>query len=119
MLPIIIVEKDVREFIQGVVDNLTARFPSSEIIQEARIFDPKVVPSLDADCAAYGEGDLQLLTIQYSSFVDHNQCSLEWDTLKHCMKMNYSRHSFREFVLKLPLISPLLCTILHFQNLQK
>ena len=40
-------------------------------------------------------------TSQYSSFVDHNQCSLEWDTLKHCMKISYSKHSFREFVLKL------------------
>ena len=82
---------------QAVVDNLTGRFPNSEIIQAARIFDPKVVPTLDTDCAAYGEGDLQLLTCQYSSFVDHNLCSLEWDTLKHCIKMSYSGHSFRVY----------------------
>lgn len=80
-------EKDVGKFVQAVVDNLVARFPSSEIIQAVKIFDPKTVPSSDADCAAYGESDLQLLTTQYSSFVDHNQCSLEWDTLKHCMKI--------------------------------
>ena len=39
------------------------------------------------DCAAYGESDLLLLTSQYASFLDHNLCSLEWDTLKHCMKI--------------------------------
>ena len=65
------------------------------------MFDPKAVPSSDTDCAVYGEDDLQVLTTHYSSFIDHNQCSLEWDTLKHCMKISYSRHSFREFILKL------------------
>jgi len=44
--------------VQAVVDNLIDRFPKSEIIQAARIFDPKAVPTLDADCAAYVEGDL-------------------------------------------------------------
>ena len=84
-----------------MVDNLTARFPSSKIIQAVKMFDPKAVSSLDTDCAAYREDDLQVLTIHYSSFIDHNQCSLEWDTLKYCMKISYSRHSFREFILKL------------------
>ena len=108
-------EKDVGEFVQAVVNNLTSRFPSSEIIQAARIFNPKAVPSSNAHCAAYGEGDLQLLTRQYSS-LDHNQCSLEWDTLKHCMKMSYSRHSFREFVLKLATDESL---ITHYPSLSK
>ena len=94
-------EKDVGSFVKAVVDNLMARFPSRELIQAVKLFDPKTVPSSDIDCAAYGEDDLQVLTSQYSSFVDHNQCSLEWDTLKHCMKISYSKHSFREFVLKL------------------
>ena len=35
------------------------------------------------------------------TFVDHNLCSLEWDTLKHCMKISYARYSLREFMLKL------------------
>ena len=78
-----------------------ARFPSRELIQAVKLFDPKTVPSSDIDCAAYGEDDLQVVTSQYSSFVDHNQCSLEWDTLKHCMKISCSKHFFREFVLKL------------------
>ena len=94
-------EKDVGSFVKAVVDNLMARFPSRELIQAVKLFDPKTVPSSDIDCAAYGEDDLQVLTSQYSSFVDHNQCSLEWDILKHCMKISYSKHSFREFVLKL------------------
>ena len=83
-------EKDVGSFVKAVVDNLMARFPSRELIQAVKLFDPKTVPSSDIDCAAYGEDDLQVLTSQYSSFVDHNQCSLEWDTLKHCMKISYS-----------------------------
>ena len=49
----------------------------------------------------YEEYELRLLTSQYSSFVDHNLYSLEWDTLKHCMKMSYSKHSLCEFTLKL------------------
>jgi len=67
-------EKDVGNFVQAVVDNLTARFPHSEIIRAAKIFNPKSVPSSDADCVAYGESDLLFLTRQYSSFVNHNQC---------------------------------------------
>ena len=70
-------ETDVAKFVQAIVNNLTARFPSSDIIQAARIFDPAAVPGSDTDCAAYGERDLLLLTSQYSSFVDHNLCSLE------------------------------------------
>ena len=87
-------EKDVGSFVKAVVDNLMARFPSRELIQAVKLFDPKTVSSSDIDCVAYGEDDLQVLTSQYSSFVDHNQCSLEWDTLKHCMKISYSKHSF-------------------------
>ena len=34
-------EKDVGSFVKAVVDNLTARFPSSEIIQAVKMFDPK------------------------------------------------------------------------------
>ena len=87
-------EKDVGSFVKAVVDSLTARFTSSEIIQAVKMFDPKAVPSSETDCAVYGEDDLQVLTTHYSSFIDHNQCSLESDTLKHCMKISYSRHSF-------------------------
>ena len=80
-------ERDVTKFVQAVVDNLTACFPSSDIIHAARIFGPAAVPGSNTDCAAYGESDLLLLTSQYASFLDHNLCSLEWDTLKHCMKI--------------------------------
>jgi len=79
---------------------LTAWFSHSEIIQATKIFNPKSVPSSDADCAAYGESDL-FFTRQYSSFVNHKQCSLEWDTLKLCVKSSYSSHSFQDFILKL------------------
>ena len=84
-----------------MVDNLMAWFPSRELIQAVKLFDPKTVPSSDIDCAAYGKDNLQILTSRYSSFVDHNQCSLGWDTLKDCKKIGYSKHSFREFVSKL------------------
>ena len=94
-------EKDVANFVQAIVNNLAAQFPSSNVIQAARIFDPTAVPTSDTDCAAYGESDLMLLTNQYSSFVDHNLCSLEWDTLKQCMKISYAKYSLREFMLKL------------------
>ena len=56
-------EKDVGKFVQAVVDNLKARFPHS---QAAKIFDPKAIPKLDNDCAAYGEDDILLLARQYS-----------------------------------------------------
>ena len=94
-------EKDVGKFVQAVVDNLKARFPHSQLIQEAKVFDPKAIPKLDDDCEAYGEDDILLLARQYSSFVNHSQCLLEWDTLKHCIKLNYSQLSFWDFVLKL------------------
>ncbi|XP_065892733.1 zinc finger protein 862-like [Dysidea avara] len=109
-------ETDVAKFVQAIVNNLTARFPSSDIIQAARIFDPAAVPGSDTDCAAYGERDLLLLTSQYSSFVDHNLCSLEWDTLKHCMKISYARYSLREFMLKLATDVTL---IMHYPSLSK
>ena len=109
-------ETDVAKFVQAIVNNLTARFPSSDIIQAARIFDPAAVPGSDTDCAAYGESDLLLLTSQYSSFVDHNLCSLEWDTLKHCMKISYARYSLREFMLKLATDVTL---IMHYPSLSK
>jgi len=84
-----------------LVDNLTACFLSRDIIQAARIFDPGVVPGSDTDYVADGENDLLLLTGHYSSFMDHNLCSLEWDTLKHCMKISYAKYSLRDFMLKL------------------
>ena len=109
-------EQDVAKFAKAVIENLTNRFPNSEIIQAVRIFDPKVIPCSDSDCAVYGEHELRLLTSQYSSFVDHNLCSLEWDTLKHCMKMSYSKHSLREFTLKLATDETL---ITHYPSLSK
>ena len=48
--------------------------------------------------AVYGEHELWLLTSQYSFSVD---CNLEWDTLKHHMKMSFTKQSFCEFTLKL------------------
>ena len=57
-----------RRGFQAIVNNLTAHFPSSDIIQAARIFDPAAVPGSDTDCAAHGEGDLLLLTSSLSSY---------------------------------------------------
>ena len=71
-------EKDVGKFVQAVVDNLKAQFPHSQLIQAAKVFDPKAILKLDDDCAAYGEDDILLPARQYSSFVNHSQCSLEW-----------------------------------------
>ena len=42
-------EKDVGSFVKAVVDNLMARFPSSELIQAVKLFDPKTVPSSDIE----------------------------------------------------------------------
>ena len=88
-------KKDMAKFVEKFLENLKARFPNSEL------FDPKAVPVSDADCAAHGEKELRLLTTHYSTFVDHNLCLLEWDTLKQCMKISYSGYSFRDFILKL------------------
>jgi len=44
---------------QAMVNNLRAQFPHSEIIQA---FYPKAVPSSNDDRAAYGEGDLLILS---------------------------------------------------------
>ena len=41
---------------------------------------------------------------------------LEWDTLKHCIKLNYSQLSFRDFVLKLATDETL---ITHYPSLSK
>ena len=70
-------EKDVAKFVEKILENLKARFPNSELIEAVKIFDPKAVPVSDADCAAYGEKELRLLTTHYSTFVDHNLCSLK------------------------------------------
>ena len=78
-------ENDVSKFAGAILE---ARFPNSEVIQAAKIFDPKAIPTSDLDCIAYGETELQVLTTKYSLFVDHNCCSIEWDTLKHCMKVS-------------------------------
>ena len=40
--------------------------------------------------------NLEVLTTQRLLFIDHNLCSVEWDTLRHCMKVNYSGFSFRD-----------------------
>lgn len=109
-------ENDVAKFVEKILENLKARFPNSELIEAVKIFDPKAVPVSDADCAAYGEKELRLLTTQYSTFVDHNLCSLQWDTLKQCMKISYSGYSFRNFVLKLATDSTF---IVHYPSLAK
>ena len=83
------------------MENLEARFPSNQVIQAARIYDPKAVSTLDSDCVTYGKAELQVLTTQYSLFIDHNLCSMEWDTLKHCMKISSSEFSSCDFTLKL------------------
>ena len=95
---------------------MKARLPNSELIEEVKIYDPKAVPVSDADCAAYGEKELQLLTTHYSIFVDHNLCSLEWDTLKQYMKISYSGYYFRNFILKLAIDDSF---IAHYPSLTK
>ena len=94
-------ENDVTKFVGAILGNLEARFPNSEVIQAARIFDPKAIPTSDSDCIPYGEAELRVLTTKYSLFVDHNCCSIEWDTLKQCIKVSYCGFSFRDFTLKL------------------
>ena len=79
---------------------MKGRFPNSELIEAVKIFDPKSIPVSESECATYEEKELQLLTRQYSIFVDHNLCSLEWDTLKQSMKISYSGYSFHNFILK-------------------
>ena len=109
-------ENDVSKFVGAIVGNLEARFPNSEVIQAARIFDPKAIPTSDSDCVAYGEAELRVLTTKYSLFVNHNCCSIEWDTLKHCMKVSYCGFSFRDFTLKLATDKSL---ITHYPSLSK
>ena len=79
---------------------LKTRFPNSELTEAVKRFDSKSVSVSDGECATYGERELWLLTTQYSMFVDHNICSLEWATLKQCMKISYSRYFFCNFILK-------------------
>lgn len=50
---------------KAVVDNLLARFPSNELIEASKIFDPQLVPTSEA---TYGEQELTMLTTHYSKF---------------------------------------------------
>ena len=94
-------ENNVTKFVGAILENLEARFPNSELIQATRIFDPKAIPTSDSDFIPYGEAELRVLTTKYSLFVDHNCCSIEWDTLNHCIKVSYCGFSFCDFTLKL------------------
>ena len=50
-----IVKRDILSFVQGVIENLKARFPNTKLIQVTKIFEPKNIPSIDKDCATYGK----------------------------------------------------------------
>jgi hypothetical protein len=95
--------KDCVAFVTEVVKNLKARFPPTQqgVVEAAKIFDPRNLPSGKDELAAYGEGSVDILAIQYSDFVDRSLCQSEWELLKHCMSANYKNSTLQAFSLKL------------------
>ena len=45
----------------------------------------------DGKVADYGEEQLDVLAIHYSSVVDRKECQLEWDMLKQCISANFRK----------------------------
>lgn len=83
--------KDCIEFVTEVVKNLKACFPPTHqgIVEAAKIFDPRNLPSSKNDLATFGEESIDILTSHYSDFVEGSRCQSEWEMLKHCMWANY------------------------------
>ena len=94
------VQKDCTDFIEGVLANLAARFPQSDLMKAVKIFDPSLLPP-EKDLAIYGESEINMLAEHYSTFVNKSECRIEWDTVKQCISANYRKFKFREFLPKL------------------
>ena len=96
-------QNDCVMFVNSIVCNLAARFPHTQhrilIVKAVKIFDPTNVPE-DGN-ADYGEEQLDILAIHYSSVVDQKECQLEWDMLKQCISANFRKEKLQKFALKL------------------
>ena len=94
-------KKDCVDFVSKLVNNLKSRFPrSNQVVEAARIFDPRNLPA-DDTLSEYGEAERDLLAYHYPEFIDRNQCQLEWEMLKCCMSSNFRTMKLQEFFLKL------------------
>ena len=85
-----LLKEDCVGFVTAVIINLAARFPPTQqgIVEAAKIFDPKALPT-DDTITTYGEEALDKLALHYPNFVDRTECQSEWDMLKQYMKASY------------------------------
>ena len=94
------IQQNCIDFVQAVLENLPARFPQSKLLEATKVFDPLLLPHGE-ELGNYGEEEIDTLSIQYSTFIDKNECQLEWDTLKQCIAANFKKSKYTEFLSKL------------------